>query len=261
MKTRVWNMLGALALAGVLTASCSSPEPAKSVESRPAEAPRPAPPPPPAPKPAPAPEPAKPEPRRRAAPAPKPEPAPEPSPAPVAADPELVTLRVESDVPDAQVFIDRTFVGKTPLTTTDVKVGSHKVNVSAPGFEGVARDVTLSPGANDLTFKLREVRLNVALDVVHKHRIGSCKGRLVATPQGIRYETADKDDAFRAALLDLETFEVDYLEKNLKIRPKGGKSFNFTDPEGKADNLFVFHRDVEKARDRLKKGDPPASQD
>jgi len=29
-------------------------------------------------------------------------------------------------------------------------------------------------------------------------------------------------------------------------------------PEGNADHLFVFHRDVDKARDRLKKGDRPA---
>jgi hypothetical protein len=246
---------------GLLTVSCSSPEPAKSVDSRPAETPRAAvPPPAPAPKPEPAkPEPARaPEPRRRAA-APKPEPAPAPAPVP-APDPELVTLNVESDVPEAQVFVDRTFVGKTPLTTTEVKAGAHKINVSAPGFEGVARDVTLTPGTNDVSIKLREVRLNASLDVIHKHRIGSCKGRLLATPQGLRYDTTDKDDAFRSALLDLDTFEIDYLDKNLKIKPKGGKQFNFTDPEGKADNLFVFHRDVEKARERLKKGDTPASQ-
>lgn len=263
MKTRVRTLLlGVVAGVAWVTTSCSSPEPAKSVDNRAAEAPKPVAPAPAAPKPEPAkPEPAKPaEPRRRAA-APKPEPTPvAPEPAPAAPDPDLVTLHVESDVPDAQVFVDRTFVGKTPLTTTDVKAGPHKINVSAPGFEGVARDVTLNAGANDITIKLREVRLNASLDVVHKHRMGSCKGRLVATPQGLRYETTDKDDAFRAGLMDLESFEIDYLDKNLKIKPKGGKQFNFTDPDGKADNLFVFHRDVEKARDRLKKGDTPAGQ-
>jgi len=65
---------------------------------------------------------------------------------------------------------------------------------------------------------------------------------------------------FAAQLLDLETFDVDYLEKNLRVKPRKGKVFNFTDPEGNADRLFVFHRDVEKARERLKKGDPAASQ-
>ncbi len=262
MDTRVLiRFVAGLAIAGAVTASCSSPEPAKSVDDPAAVAPKPtAPPPAVAPKPEPKPEPPPaPEPRRRAA-APKPEPAPAPPPAP-APDPDLVTLRVDSDVPDAQVFVDRTFVGKTPLTTTEVKAGAHKINISAPGFEGVARDVTLNPGANDVTIKLREVRLDARIDVIHKHRMGSCKGRLVATPQGLRYETTDKDDAFRSGLLEFETFEIDYLDKNLKIKLKGGKQFNFTDPDGKADNLFVFHRDVEKARDRLKKGDTPASQE
>ena len=35
-------------------------------------------------------------------------------------------------------------------------------------------------------------------------------------------------------------------------------AFYFTDPEGNADRLFVFHRDVDKARSRLAKGDAPA---
>ena len=104
------------------------------------------------------------------------------------------------------------------------------------------------------------MRLDATLDVVHKHRLGECKGRLIATPRGMRYETADKDDTFAAQLVDLETFDVDYLEKNLRVKPRKGKLFNFTDPEGNADRLFVFHRDVEKARERLKKGDPAASQ-
>ncbi len=94
--------------------------------------------------------------------------------------------------------------------------------------------------------------------MIHKHRIGSCKGRLIATPEGLRYETTDKDDAFRAALLDLETFQVDYLQKNLRVQPRKGKRYDFTDPEGNADRLFVFHSDVERARGRLKEGQTAA---
>ena len=60
-------------------------------------------------------------------------------------------------------------------------------------------------------------------------------------------------------LREVETFQVDYLEKNLKLKIQKGKRFEFADPDGNSDRLFVFHRDVEKARDRLKKGDPPAS--
>lgn len=169
------------------------------------------------------------------------------------------TLHIDSDVPGAQVFIDRVFIGAAPVTARNVKPGQHQLNVSAEGHEGIARTIDVEPGPRDITLRFREVRLAARIDVVHKHRIGSCKGTLVATPQGLNYQTTDKDDAFTAALLDLETFQVDYLEKNLKVKAKKGRQFNFTDPEGNADRLFVFHRDVEKARERLKKGDAPAS--
>ena len=181
-----------------------------------------------------------------------------PEPAAAEAAPLVGVLRIDSDVPGAQIFIDREFVGSAPATVPGVKPGTHRINVSAAGYEGVAETVDVSPGSRDIMIKLREVRLNATLDVVHKHRIGSCRGRLIATPQGIRYETPDKDDAFSAALLDLEAFDVNYLEKNLRLKIRKGKQFNFSDPDGNADRLFVFQRDVEKARQRLEKGDPPA---
>ena len=193
--------------------------------------------------------------RRAAAPRPvaraaKPESyAPEP---PVAEAPlESGTLRIDADVPKAQVFIDRQFVGTTPLTAENVKPGTHQVNVTAEGFDGIAQTIDVEPGPRDLEFRFREVRLDATLAVVHKHRMGSCQGRLVATADGIRYETAEKDDAFTASLNDLEAFQVDYQDKNLRLKLRKGKQFDFTDPDGNADRLFVFHRDVEKARQRL----------
>jgi len=187
----------------------------------------------------------------------KPEPSPAvPVPAPAAA---AGLLTIQSDVPGAQVFIDRQFVGTTPLKGHEVALGAHKVNVSAPGYEGVAETIDVEPGPREITIKLREVRLDAEIDVVHKHRMGSCRGRLVATPQGMRYETSDDSDTFYVALGDFETLEVDYLKKNLKLKIKKGRTFDFTDPEGNADHLFVFHRDVVKARERLLKGDPPAT--
>jgi len=164
---------------------------------------------------------------------------------------ELGTLRIDADVPRAQVFIDRQFVGTTPLTAESVKPGTHQVNVTAEGFDGIAQTIDVEPGPRDLTFRFREVRLDAALAVVHKHRMGSCRGRLIATVDGIRYETSDKEDGFTAPLTDLESFQVDYLEKNLRLKLRKGRQFDFTDPDGNADRLFVFHRDVEKVRQRL----------
>jgi hypothetical protein len=178
--------------------------------------------------------------------------------APVESAPELGTLRIEADVPNAQVFLDRQFIGTAPVTAEGVKPGTHQLNVSAEGFEGIARTIDVEPGPRDLAIRFREVQLNVTLAVVHKHRMGSCKGQLVATPKGLRYDTDDKDDRFIAALGDLESFAVDYQDKNLKIKIRKGKQYNFTDPDGNADRLFVFQRDVDKARQRLAKGDSAA---
>jgi hypothetical protein len=182
--------------------------------------------------------------------APSPESAAKPEAATVEAAPELGTLRIETDVPGAQVFLDRQFIGTAPLTAENVKPGTHRLNLTAEGFDGIAQSIDVESGPRDLSFRFREVRLDTALAVVHKHRMGSCQGRLVATVDGIRYETADKDDSFDAALADIETFQVDYQQKNLRIKLREGRQFNFTDPDGNADRLFVFHRDVDKARQR-----------
>ena len=210
---------------------------------------------------APAPEPAAPSTseRPRAA---RPAAAPEASAAPAAGVevvPDSGTLRIETDVPNAQVFLDRQFIGTAPVTAANVKPGTHQLNVSAEGFEGIARSIEVEAGAKDLMIRFREVKLDARIAVTHKHRIGSCKGELVATTQGLQYTTDDKDDRFSVAFTDLEQFQVDYTEKNLKVKVRRGKQYNFTDPDGNADRLFVFHRDVDKARQRLASGDRPAS--
>jgi hypothetical protein len=235
---------------GFYILSRPKPQPAPAVL-----APAPAVVPPPAPSPEPAPI-ATPRVTRRAA--PPPAAAPPSTEAPVAPV-DLVTLHVDSDVQGAQVFVDRQFIGAAPVTTTDVKPGTHQINVSAPGYDQYAQSIDIEPGPRDLMVRFKEVRLDAKAEVIHKHGIGSCRGTLIATPQGLRYDTTNKGDAFTVPLTNLEVFQVDYLEKNLKVKIKGGKQYNFTDPMGNADSLFVFQRDVDKARQRLSKGDQPAA--
>jgi hypothetical protein len=246
-------VLAIAALVGValLIVRVSTPEtePVETVEAPP-PAPAPVAPPPEAPPPEPAPAP----------PAPRPRPAPRPgAPAPVEAPAVAGTLEISSDVPGAQVFVNRAFVGEAPVTVPNLEPGSYQINVSAKGYESIARTVEVASAPVDVLVKFREVRLDARMDVVHKHRFGSCRGRLVATPQGLRYETTDKNDGFNVALLDLEVFEVDYLDKNLRVQARKGRRFDFTDPEENADRLFVFHREVEQAREQFRKGDPPAA--
>ena len=182
-------------------------------------------------------------PRRMAAPPP---PAP-----PVDASPTTVTLRVEVDVPGASVLIDRVGVGTAPLTIPNLAPGPHRINVVASGYDSYSEDIDLAPGTRTLTVSFKEIKLDARLAAVHKHGIGSCRGDLVATPTGLRYEAADGKDTMAVALTDLATFEVDYLEKNLRVRTRQGRTFNFTDPDGNADRLYLFHQQVDKVRKRL----------
>ena len=139
-------------------------------------------------------------------------------------------MRIGADVPGAQVFLDRQFIGTAPVVAENVKPGTHQLNVSAEGFDSFAQAIEVEAGPRDIAVKLREVRLDARVDVIHKHGIGSCRGRLVATPQGIRYETTDKDDQFTTALLDLDTFQVDYLEKNLRVKLRRGQAVQLHRP-------------------------------
>jgi hypothetical protein len=79
--------------------------------------------------------------------------------------------------------------------------------------------------------------------------MGSCEGMLAASPKGVSYDASNKTDAFALAFADIDEFEIDYLKKNLRVRRRAGKTWNFTNDS--ADALFAFHRDVSKAREKL----------
>ena len=190
------------------------------------------------------------------APEPEPVPEPDPTPAPVIAKPSVPEsrleplLRVASDVPGASVFLDRRFLGTTPFETGDVPSGPHRLNVSSEGHEGFFQEIEIGDELVSIDVRFLEVRLAASVDVVHKHRFGSCAGRLRADLDGVHYETTD-DDAFSIPFGELEQHVVEYLEHTLTIRRRDGRTYNFTDEQESADALFTFHREVERARERL----------
>jgi len=190
---------------------------------------------------------------RRASPAPgAPAGRADPAPAPAGAAPTTGTLHIRSDVPDTSVFLDRVFLGTAPVTARDVAAGPHTLLLSAPGYDAVSDAIEVAPGERDVPISLKEIRLDAKIPVVHKHTFGSCTGTLGATPRGLTYSTTHGEDAFTVPLTDLETFEVDYLKNNLRVKIQNGKTYNFADPDEHRDRLFVFHRDVAKVRERLR---------
>ena len=165
--------------------------------------------------------------------------------------PEAVrpTLRVDADVPGANVFLDRKFLGTTPVETRDFAPGPHRLNVSADGYDMYAETIDLPSAAHEVMVRFKEVRLDERIDVVHKHGMGSCRGRLVATTAGLRYEADKAGDSFEVPFPSLEPLQVDYLNRNLRVKQKGGKTWNFTAES--ADALLGFQKAVEKARKRM----------
>lgn len=190
----------------------------------------------------------------RARPKPAPKPAAPAEPAPVVPAAPARELTIDTDVPGALVFLDRKYLGNAPVKTTDVTAGSHQVNVSAEGYDGVARTIDVADsGPTSVTIALKEVRLNEVVEVVHKHGMGSCQGKLTADLNGFRYTPTKGDDGFTIPLNAVDGFDIDYMKKNLRLKRKGGKTWNFESTTGSADPLFIFHRDVEKARAKLAK--------
>ena len=266
-RTRRWvigTSVAGLLVAGTVVVYFTASRPATTgpAEEAPVVTAAPPPPPPvpapePTPAPVPAPEPAPaPVPRPTPAPAPVPRPTPAPPPAPVEA--ERGVLRVESDVDGAQVFLDRRFVGTTPVRIEAVALGGHQLHVTAEGFAEFAELLDVEPGPRNIVVQFRGVRLDATIAVVHRHRFGACEGTLMATLDGLRYETSHENDGFTVGFADLEAFQVDYRATNLRVQARGQRRYNFTDPEGDADRLFEFYRAIEDARARLAEGAQPA---
>ena len=160
------------------------------------------------------------------------------------------SLRVTSDVAGATVFLDRNYVGVAPVTVPKLTPGQHQLTVSAEGFDMYAETIEVTDGLSEVNVEFRTAVVSESTPVIHKHRMGSCEGRLVADGQGLTYETSHKD-RFSVTYGELEEFEVDYIEKNLKVKPRGQRNYNFTDPSGESDPLYVFHQKVSAFRQRI----------
>ena len=116
-------------------------------------------------------------------------------------------------------------------TRTACTAGSHRINVSAEGYDMYGETIELAAAPRDVMVRFKEVRLDERLDVVHKHGVGSCRGRLLATTAGLRYEADKAGDSFEAAFASLEPLQLDYLGGNLRVKQRGGRTYELHRPE------------------------------
>ena len=160
-------------------------------------------------------------------------------------------LRIDSDVPGAMVFLDRDYVGTTPFEVKDIAPGTHELTASVEGYDMYAAELEVKPEPQDIMIRFKEVKLDESVAVIHKHTFGQCQGVLRATLTHMIYETNHKD-AFSIPHAGIERFEIDYIEKNLNVKVRGGRNYNFTAQSGNPDDLFVFHQRVTEDRDKLR---------
>jgi hypothetical protein len=67
----------------------------------------------------------------------------------------------------------------------------------------------------------------------------------------VRYTAAKGDDGFDVPLSSVERLDADYLKKQLTVKLRGGRTYNFTEAGGHADALVGFQQSVARAQSRL----------
>lgn len=162
----------------------------------------------------------------------------------------LGSIAVESEPAGAMVFLNRDFKGNTPVVIEDLRPDTYALMLSVEGFDVHNERVEVGRARVPVrvAFEASAATLDAAVEVVHKHRFGSCAGTLVATESGFDYRTEHRD-AFELPFARVERFELDYVENNLRLKVRGGRTYNFEAPNGEVDPLFVFHRDVQAFRE------------
>lgn len=67
-------------------------------------------------------------------------------------EPEVATVHIQTKPPKAEVFFDGKFVGQSPLTLQNVRVGEHEVMVRLKGYRPQKRKVVIAPGEQRVGF-------------------------------------------------------------------------------------------------------------
>jgi Flp pilus assembly protein TadD len=84
----------------------------------------------------------------------------------------------------------------------------------------------------------------VEIPVVHRHGMGSCNGSLALGGDMLRYQTSRSDDGFEISLPGVEQFDTDAVRKTLRVKLRGGRTYNFTAPASSAAGFVHFQQAV-----------------
>lgn len=138
-------------------------------------------------------------------------------------------LQVVSTPAGAKVYIDNQLKGETPLTLPNLTPGSVRVRVHAPGYEAMARDITLGRGQK-MTEEFGLVSTSGSMDIS-------------TVPSGVRVVVDGKE----AGITTSKTNDADAVSEVLKVDPmQAGKHQVELSRTGYAPRSFLVEIEVGK---------------
>src|SRR5215213_10931630 len=105
------------------------------------------------------------------------------------------SLRVKTDTPDVEVWLDGESVGRTPLTLKNLTAGKHRIALLKDGYEDGMQDVEVAPGKSNSVFvvmKPRSVKLPdlpVEFRIVNAGRSSKYVGTLRVSAEAMDYKS------------------------------------------------------------------------
>ena len=111
-------------------------------------------------------------------------------------------LWVKADVARAEVLLDGTSAGRTPLVIDPITPGLHELRLVHEGFQEAIRTVDIpASGLTRVFITMEPVSAPAAVLpqtvlALHQHKAGICTGTLTVAEDGLHYEAIDKKDIF-----------------------------------------------------------------
>lgn len=143
---------------------------------------------------------------------------------------------------------------RSPSADRSPEKRSTGMRSDEPAHGDETEAIGVLPGSRSILGGNNDVRLETSIDVVHRHFLGSCRGRLSATDAGLSYDAAQGEDSFTTPIQEIEDVAIDYARGNLRVKVRRGRTYNFRDAGGRANRLLLFVQDVELARSRWSPG-------
>jgi hypothetical protein len=112
------------------------------------------------------------------------------------------TLWIKADVANAEVFLDGSPVGRTPLAIDPIAPGQHQLRLVRDGFKEATSTLDIPASGLARVFITMEAvsaapaTLPQTVPALHQHKAGVCAGTLVVAEDGLHFEAADKKDVF-----------------------------------------------------------------